>query len=270
MRYIHCWRRPCGLLALAMLAGCYAAEGSGEIAHQTYAVEDFTEVVLSGSGQATIVQGEYRVTASADSDVLPSVRVERRGKTLILSREVDWIDGVRPTVPVDYRISMPTLHAAKASGSGSLKVRGATGEGEGGEGGEGVEKLRLAVFGSGTIDVAAAAAHSVTVDVNGSGVVSISAMQAGSLRVEIAGSGRVTADGSADDAAVEVFGSSVFRGSRLRAATASVQVTGSGQALVWAVDKLEAHINGSGRVTYFGEPVVEQVVQGSGQVVAAR
>ena len=269
MRYAHCWRWPYCLLALATLAGCYAAEGSGEIVHETYAVDGFTEVVLSGTGQATIVQGEYRVTASADSDVLPSVRVERRGEALILRREVDWIDGVRPTVPVDYRISMPTLHTAKVSGSGSLKVRGATGEGVGGEG-VGVEELRLAVSGAGTIDVAAAAAHAVTVDVSGASVVSISTLQAGSLRVDISGAGRVATDGSVDNAAVEVSGSGVFRGSRLRAATASVRVSGAGQALVQAVDKLEAHASGAGRVTYFGEPVVEKIVQGAGQVVTAR
>ena len=262
MKHSRClrWLRLCCPFALATLAGCYAAEGSGDIALETYAVDGFTEVVLNGAGQATIVPGEYRVAVSADSDVLPSVRVERRGAALILSREVDWIDGVRPTVPIDYRVSMPTLNAVRASGSGSLKVRGATSE----------EELRLAIAGAGAIDVAAAAANAVAIDVSGSGIVSISAVQAGSLRVNIAGSGRVTADGNVDNAIVEVVGSGVFRGSRLRASTASVQVTGAGQALVWAVDQLEAHVNGAGRVTYFGAPAVEQVVQGVGKVVAAR
>ena len=72
--------RLCCLLALALLAGCYADEGSGDIALETYPVDGFTEVVLHGAGQATIVPGEYRVAASADSDVLPTVRVERRGR----------------------------------------------------------------------------------------------------------------------------------------------------------------------------------------------
>ena len=246
-------------LALAVLAGCYTSEGSGEVALATYAVDGFTEVVLNGDGEATIVPGDYRVTASADSDVLLSVRVDRLGPRLVLGRDVDWIDGVRPTLPIDYRISMPTLAAVQTSGNGLIRVRNATSEAD----------LRLAVFGTGTIDVAAATANRVTVEVDGSGVVSMSALQAHSVRVTVAGSGRVAADGSADDVAVEVVGSGLFRGSRLRASNANVQVTGAGQALVWPVERLEAHVNGTGRVAYLGDPVVQQTVRGEGQVAAA-
>ena len=249
----------CCWLALATLSGCYTDEGSGELVLETYPVEGFAEVVFYGNGQTTIVPGEYRVAASADSDVLPTLRVERRGDVLLLGRNVDWIDGVRPTVPIDYRISMPMLSAARTSGSGSITVRGVPSE-----------RLELAIAGAGIIDVAPLAAKEIIVDVDGSGVVSISAVDAGSLRVKIAGSGRVAADGRVDSMAVEMLGSGVLRASRLQAGTANIEVTGAGQALVWPADRLLAQVTGTGRIAYLGEPVVEQVVQGEGQVVAAQ
>lgn len=251
--------RSCCLFALGALAGCYTAEGSGDIALRAFPLEGFTEVALTGAGEATIVPGDYRVTASADSDLLPTVRAELHGDRLILSRDVDWIDGVRPTMPIDYRISMPMLVVAETSGSGSLRVRDVAGHAD----------LRLAIVGAGRIDLAGAAVNDVTVDVDGSGIVSVDALAARSLRVTIAGSGHVAAHGSVDHAAVELVGGGQFRGSRLRTATAAVQITGVGQAIVWPLERLDARVNGAGRVLYLGDPVVEHIVQGQGQVVAA-
>ena len=248
------------LLALAALAGCYTDEGSGQVALKTFPVEGFTEVVLSGDGQATVVPGDYAVTASADSDLLATVRAEQRGNRLILSREVDWIDGIRPTLPIDYRVSMPTLAVAEATGSGVLKVRDMSADAE----------LRLAVFGAGTIDATGVAASRIVVEVEGAGVVSASGVEADALQVEIVGAGQVTADGRVAHAKVAMVGAGVFRGSHLQAGSAAVEVTGAGQALVWAVERLEAQVHGIGRVAYVGEPAVEEVIQGEGEVVAAR
>lgn len=252
--------RRCGAwLAGMALAGCYSSEGSGNVAIETYDARGFSEVALTGAGRAVIAQGDYAVSVSAEDDVLPSVRVEVRGDTLVLGREVDWADGVRPTVPIEFRVVLPSLAAVRVSGSGEASV-----------GDTGGPALRLAVSGAGRIHAGKVQAEAVAIDASGSGDVLVADLRAQSLRCGISGSGEVSAAGSAADVVLTISGSGLFRGSDLRAAAADATVRGSGKAFVWAERKLAAAVSGAGRVRYRGEPAVESSVQGSGQVLPLR
>lgn len=244
-----------GIVAIA-LAGCYTGEGSGKVAVETYDVRDFTEVAFTGAGRLVVSEGDYAVSASADDNVLPSLRVVVHDDVLVLGREVDWVDGVRPTVPIEFRVTMPAVRAVRVAGSGEAALGDVAGE-----------ELRLRVSGSADIRAGSLRVASAEIGVGGSGGIQVSRLQADALRCEVSGSGNVSVAGAVREAVVEINGSGLYRGSDLHSQAADVQVQGSGQAFVWPERELAASITGNGRVTYRGSPVVKTSIQGNGQVL---
>lgn len=242
--------------ALVALAGCYTGEGSGQVTVQTYPLRDFAEVALTSAGRLLVSQGDYAVSATAEDNVLPSLRVEIHDGVLVLGRDVDWTDGVRPTVPVEFRVSLPAARAVRVAGSGEAAIGDVTGE-----------ALGLRVSGSGAIRAGTLRTASLDIAVSGSGDVQVSALHSRALRCNVSGSGGVSIAGEAEAVTIEVNGVGLYRGLELRSAVVDVAVRGNGKALVWAEKKLAASITGNGRVTYRGAPVVEASTQGNGQVV---
>lgn len=247
------------LTALPALAvvGCYSGEGSGNVVLEAFAVEPFSEVVLNGDGIAVISTGDHRVVVSVEDDVLPSVQAETRGETLVLGREVDWIDGVRPTVPIEYRVTLPNLRSVSVSGSGRAVIRGVRAH----------QGLSLEVTGSGAVDAADVTGGDFDVEVSGAGVVAVSGLVAEDFRCDISGSARVTAAGSAESIELDIGGSGLYRGIELRGLRADVEMSGVGRAFVWADEQLEVEVSGLGKVIYRGDPAMDERAVGSDRVV---
>ncbi len=245
------------LLAL-ILTGCYTGEGSGRVAVERFDVGEFTEVVLSGGGKVIIASGEHAVSVSAEDDVLPSLKVATDGKTLVLQREVDWIDGVRPTVPIEFRVTLPMLEGVRVSGRAVATVRGA-------EFGAGAT---LASSGAASIDAVPVVCPRLVAEVDGAGEILVSGVAAETFVGVVGGVGRITAMGSADEEEVDVSGSGLYRGSDLRASWTRVEVSGVGQAFVWADRRLDAEVGGDGRVVYRGDPVIRGRVGEDDRIVA--
>ena len=250
-------RIPVALLAL-VVTGCYTGEGSGRVVVERFDVEAFSEIVLSSGGRVTVVPGENAVSVSAEDDVLPSLHVAVDGTTLHLQREVDWIDGIRPTVPVEFRVAMPMLDAVRVSGSGRVAIRGV----------EFGTETTFAASGAGSIDAVAVACRGLVAEVDGAGEIFVTGINASTFRGVVGGSGRITAQGSAEEVDVAVGGSGLYRGSDLRGSSTRVEVGGVGQAFVWAVERLEAGVGGEGRVVYRGDPSIEERVRQDDRVVA--
>lgn len=247
-------RAALGLLAI-VVAGCYTGEGSGEVVVQRYDLRAFTEVALTGAGQLIVSQGDYAVSASADDDVLPSLRVTVEDGVLVLGREVDWVDGVRPTVPIEFRVAMPAVDAVRVAGNGTAAVGDVHGE-----------ALRLRVSGAGEVRAGNLRVAEADIDVSGSGGVQVSRLQAGTLRCAVSGSGNVSVAGAAENATIEINGSGLYRGNELHSQNAVVIVRGNGKAFVWAQQRLAVAITGNGRVTYRGAAEVKSSIQGNGKV----
>lgn len=252
-------RIPLALLALA-LPGCYTGEASGRVVVERFDVGEFTEVVLSGDGKVIIAPGEHAVSVSAEDDVLPSLHVAAEGRTLVLQREVDWIDGVRPTVPIEFRVTMPMLEGVRASGRAIATVRGA----------EFAAEATLASSGAASIDAAPVVCRRLLAEVDGAGGILVSGVAVGTFLGVVGGSGRLTATGTADEVGVDVSGSALYRGSDLRGSEVRVEASGVGQAFVWADRRLVAEAAGAGRVVYRGDPVIEGRVGGDDRIVAMK
>lgn len=248
-------RLSLGVGTAIMLAGCYTGEGSGEVVVQRYDLRDFTEVALTGAGQLIVSEGDFAVSASADDNVLPSLRVTVEEGVLVLGRKVDWVDGVRPTVPIEFRVAMPAVQAVRVAGNGAAAV-----------GDVGGEALQLRVSGAGEIRAGNLRVAAADIAVSGSGRVQVSRLQADALRCAVSGSGNVSLAGAAENATIEINGSGLYRGNELLAQVAVVIVRGNGKAFVWAQQRLAVAITGNGRVTYRGAAQVESSVQGNGKV----
>lgn len=241
---------------LVALGGCYTERGSGEVTVVSHDLTGFNGVRLVGAGELSVASGAFAVSVSAEDNVMPSVVVEMDGDTLVLRRESGWGEGVRPSFPIEFMVTLPALKAVRVSGSGNAAVQDVPAE----------DGLMLTVYGSGTIRVAAAQAPTVVANVQGSGGISLDELTASRFVSRIDGSGRVTATGAAGDVTVNIGGSGLHRSTGLRAAAAEVEIAGSGQALLWAERRLDVQINGDGSVTYRGDPAVNAVGGGSDRV----
>lgn len=244
-------------LAAFALAGCFGNDAQGVVALRQQAVAaPFTAVALNGEGELMIAAGEHALAISAEADVLPSVRVEVVGETLVLGRDVDWFEGLRTTVPIQFRVTMPRLEAISVAGAGSALVRGLGGD-----------TVRLAVSGGGEADAVEVAAKRLVVEAEGAGVVRVAAVRAETMRCTLRGSAQATVSGAAERAEVDVSGGGLYRGAGLRAEVVAVEVTGAGQAFVWAEGQLQASVAGIGRIHFRGAPAIEQSLQRQGQLL---
>ena len=251
-------RRLALLLAVAAsVAGCFSNDASGVVALRQYPVSPFAAVALSGEGQVFVAPGDYGLVVSGEADVLPSVRVERDGDVLVLGRDVDWFDGVRATVPIQFRVTVPQLRAVSVSGSGSVTVHSPPADGS----------LRVEAAGGSTADLTNIDAGQLEVTAQDAAVVRVVDVRADAVRFVLRGGARVTVAGVAEAVELDISGGGLFRGSGLQAQTVDAQVTGAGQAFVWAEGDLEAAVAGVGRIHYRGSPRVVKELQRDGQLL---
>ena len=250
-------RRLLTIPMLALTAGCYTGEGSGEVALKSYDVAAFSGIALSSDGTVTVLPGDFAVTASAEDNILPTLRLQTRDDMLVVWRDVDWIDGIRPTVPIRVTVTVPQLATVAVSGSGRVVVRGV-----------GSPVVGYAVSGAGALDLVDVPATRVRIDVAGSGTVSASGIRAKEFAAELRGAARAVVAGTADVATVEVSGSVLYRGAHLRAREVVAEVDGAAQAFVWADEMLKGRVGGIARLGYRGNPALEVAIQRDGRVSA--
>lgn len=249
-----------GVLTISMLAfaaGCYTGEGSGEVALKSYDVAAFSGIALSSDGTVTVLPGAFAVTASAEDNVLPTLRAQTRDDTLVVWRDVDWIDGVRPTVPIRFTVTVPQLANVSVSGSGRVVVRGV-----------GSPVVDYTVSGAGELDLVDVPAERVRITVDGSGTVSASGIHATEFAAQLRGGAQSVVAGTTDMATVNVSGSGLYRGSDLQAREVVAEVDGAAQAFVWADTTLEARVGGIARLGFKGHPEVEETIQRDGRLFA--
>ena len=249
--------RRLGAAALVvLLAGCYTGEGSGELAYRAYAVDAFSRISLAGALEVDVVEGDFRVVASAEDNILPTVVVRVRDGTLLLGRDVDWIDGIRPTLPARVTVFAPELGGLSVAGNGHATVRGV-----------GATAVRFAVSGSGGLALADVPAEVVEIDLEGSATLSATGIDATAVALAMQDSSQAVVAGRTQALHVDVSGSVVHRGIDLLAVRATVDVDGAAQAFVWVQEALVARVGGVGRLAYRGEPSVEQTIRREGRLL---
>ncbi len=231
------------------LLGCYSARGSGEIELELHDLADFDRISLTGPSELIVSKGPFGVQVTAEDNVMPSVVVQRVGDTLELRRDIDWIEDIRPTVPVEFRVSLPHLESLTVAGSGAASAYGFSSE----------RPFATSVSGAGDVKVVGFSGPLLDFSVQGSGSISATGLDARVVTTTIGGAGRVALDGRAAISSLQITGSGFYRATHLDAEDARIDVSGSGQVFVKANNELVVDVAGTGQVTYFGDAALELI-----------
>lgn len=214
---------------------------------ETRDVSGFSEVVVQGLGDATIIQGdEEGLVIEADEAIISRIGSEVRGNRLVLGLDLAWWEWLTwwftwifmPNKLVTYTIRLREFSGASISGSGTIEA----------------DELR---------------AQSCRFGISGSGKVEIGCLEADSVDTRISGTGNIMMAGRARRQAIHISGSGSVQNSDLVTADTDIHISGSGKASVNATQSLGVNISGSGSVFYRGQPQMSQHISGSGRIGAA-
>ncbi|MCI0701212.1 MAG: DUF2807 domain-containing protein [Planctomycetia bacterium] len=211
-------------------------EGSGVPATEERAIGDVTEVVVSGVGDLTVVQGEYpSLRVTADDNILPLLDAKTSGSKLTFRTTSQY--SVRPKTKITYTLTVPRLEAITISGAGNVKT-------------DQFKSEKLAV------------------KLSGAGNANLSNLDCKTLSVSLSGAGTATISGKAEKATLRLSGAGKLHASGLKTTGADVQISGAGTASIWATNDLKARVSGAGNIKYKGTPKLEQRVSGAGTIRA--
>jgi hypothetical protein len=230
-----------GVIAMcAAAAACNRGDGNpGPVISRSFPVGNFDQVEAAGPFDITIHTGAApSVQARGNQSLVDRLEVDvQDGKLRIRSRHgggfFHW--GFRHE-KADLDITVPSLKAATAAGSGDVTIDKVQGDSfEGRRAGAGdfklgsveVGTLKLSVAGSGDATVQSGKAQSAEYQIAGSGDVDAGGMTTQTLKVSVAGSGDVKAQATG---------------------TADVTVMGSGDVTVTGGAKCSVSKAGSGDV----------------------
>ena len=198
----------------------------------------FDGVVVDGSGQVRIVQGDRdEVFVPGDANAQESVDVRLSGGRM--------------------RINLPGSWKFWNNGNGAqVEVR--------------VRHLRRLTL-SGANDVIAPGPISgdqLTISMAGSGVARFDQLQVGRLNFDISGAGEGQLSGKVDQLHLSLSGKGKIAAEQLRTTSADVSISGVGNAALWTVHDLRVQISGAGHVDYWGQPTLRKSISGFGSVDA--
>ena len=220
--------------ARARTRGPGGAPGEGKV----YAPGPFDSVVVDGSGQVKLVQGDRDEVFVPGDD-----------------RAQDEVD-VR-LVHGQMKIDLPGSWKFWNNGTGAqVEVR--------------VRHLRRLTL-SGSNDVVAPGpigGDELTISMAGSGVARFDQLQVLRLNFDVSGAGEGQLAGKVDSLKLSVSGKGKIGAEQLRAGSADVSISGVGNAQLWTTNDLRVQISGAGHIEYWGQPTVRKSISGFGSVDA--
>jgi hypothetical protein len=262
-----------GAIVLAVLVGCTAQPGTGEIGTQTPEAAG-SEDVITATREVPASPDAITTTPDADEPESGEVGSETREvqgvrevrlsgigtlhiqqgdqESLEIEAEADIIPEIRTRVengvliidyrssisatePIEFHLTVPDLQGIELSGAANVEVPWLN-------------------------------TDQLNVTVDGTGEVQMKDLQANAVVVTISGAGTASAFGQVMRQEVQITGSGEYRAADLQSSEATVDVAGAGNATVRVSDALNVQISGAGDVAYIGDPQVTQEITGIGEV----
>ena len=212
--------------ALVSLPACDIGEvdGNGERVDQRRSTTEFARVQSDADVDVTIVQGdEPSVIVSIDENLQELVTTRVEGDILRIDTREDIGDRVSgPHV----LITVPALHAAKLSGSGSLRTE---------------------------LDQPG---RPFDLFLEGSGVMSFKGTTA-AVGAYLSGSGDIRLEGETSDVDIDLSGSGSVRGKSLLAESGRIELSGSGDVSATISHSVVVSLSGSGAIDLYGDASVD-------------
>lgn len=205
-----------------------AFQGAAQVKERK-AVDNFTSVVLEGSGNVIFTEADsFSVFIESDEKAnLESATTKTENGALLLKST-----GKGLTM---WRVTGKNVGDFVIQGRGNITIRNST-----------APNLRLRTSGSGNFKAKDLTAESVKAEILGSGGINVKG-KANSLSAHISGAGNINAFGLETD-------------------TSSVIISGSGNVKVNSKRNVDIKISGSGNVFLLGDAAVTKSISGSGKI----
>jgi len=245
------------ILSVVFFTSCSFTTGHGPVVTKNYEVEEFTGVVLEGSFDLFVSQGdELKVTATGNDDILERLIVVVEDNELHVSLK----PGAYTNFTLKVNVAMPYFNRVRLAGSGDLVLSEF----------KGLDKVDVVLDGSGDIrsDGTLNVAGPVTCLLDGSGDIGLK-LNALSVNARLEGSGDIDLSGKATELQAQLDGSGDIQAYGLEVLRCTADLEGSGNIDVNASEQLHATLDGSGDISYRGKPDVKSNLEGSGSIHAA-
>ena len=227
--------------------------GSGKPAAKTWDVVGFDRLQLTSTFRATITKGTaFKITTTADDNVLPHVQVVKEGTTLKISLASGRY---QLKSPLTAEITLPTLAGVDFSGASKGTLKGFQSERElsiklsgssGLDGGIAVEKGDFKVDGASNLTLVGSAQHRLVSRLSGSSHFKLGEFVLKKAQIDL--SGASTAQVSVKSDAVfkaTLSGSSTLKGS-IQAKEIELELDGASHAnFDGAANDAKIHLSGS-------------------------
>jgi hypothetical protein len=224
---------------------------------ETRKVTDFTKLVIGGSFDAVLRQGnETSVKIITENIDTKKILTQTNGNTLKVSLEKGFYKNIKIKLEITYK----NLDALNKSGSGNLTCESDLG---------GTVDFDLSLSGSGNMTIEGTVkGTSISIGRSGSGNMKLARLQSDRSKMFFSGSGNFEVrDGAAKTQTIHLSGSGNVSAYGLKTETCAAAVSGSGDIKVSVSNSIEAFITGSGNIEYRGNAQVAKLeVHGSGRI----
>lgn len=215
------------------ITGCDLFQYTQEkVITQTRAVSNFTTVHHQTFGDVEVkIADAFALKVEGDSTILTKLKTQVKDGALNLFFE----EKVGTLHKLKFFIEMPRVDALKLSGLGTISASGIN---------TGALKLEL----------------------NGTGQMEALNVKAQSVESVINGSGSIEVTGTSMFSTTTVSGLGHYTATDLETQSSKAEISGAGFIKVFAVNKLEAIIDGDGLIEYKGTPQLTQTITGRGVI----
>jgi hypothetical protein len=166
----------CGFVGLAGLYGATPVTGAGFPVTETRELTPFEELHLNISADVTVTKGnEYKCTISADTELVPMIVTDCKGRALHITVKESFSFAGRITISVEA----PVITRVEIRGSGDVTLDDVT-----------KENIKLVINGSGDI-MASGTVTDLEATINGSGDIRADKLKVENAEAVINGSGDI-------------------------------------------------------------------------------
>lgn len=235
--------------------GGRVVRGSGNVVSEEREIGTIDGVQLATVGTLTIEVGEDEaLRIEAEDNVLPYIRTQVRGGTLVIDTEPGT--NLRSTEPIAYYLTVEELSSIRLSSSGDVVAPDLE-----------ADRFEIALSSSGDLDMGELTCETCLITLSSSGDLNLDAVYTPDLVVRISSSGNVTIDdGDVEHQEIDVTSSGNYEARDVDSETADVQLSSSGNARIRVSERLDARLSSSGDLTYHGDPQVDASTSSSGRV----
>jgi hypothetical protein len=232
----------------------HCVDGNGNRDADIRMLDSFEEIQINGDFEINIDTGQVTsARVEADENLMDFIVTHVTGKRLIIeSRNGNCI---RPSQPIEIKVTVPFVSVIHLNGSGSVDCYGLK-----------TDELEVRISGSGQITCNEVECNTASYELEGSGSI-ISNLVTENVSAQLEGSGEIRMSGLSLNSDFKIIGSGRIKADQIITNVCVAYISGSGIIETYVNNALDVTIIGSGIVYYEGNPVVESNISGSGKVI---